>query len=264
MILYKTENRSDTKNVAINKRNKLIAIFMLFCFMVHLIKAYEKEMMIMHGGFMEYFNLILKCIFFYFVIIAALRLMGKREVGELSVFDIVIYLVMSELLALSISESESSIFKALVPLVTLALLQIVLSKILLSYQTARNLVDGKPVILIDHGKINQSAMRKERYSIDDLMQQLRNQNVATIGEVAFAILENNGSLSVLTCSDCKARYPFPLIQDGIKNREVMQVLDLDDDSVLALCKANGCRDEKEVFIALWQKNDWYFLKKQEL
>ena len=112
----------------------------------------------------EYFTLIWKCFFFYFVIIFALRLMGKREVGELSVFDIVIYLVMSELLALSITEADDSIFKALVPLFTLAFLQILLSQILLRFQKVRDFVDGKPVILIDHGVINQKAMRKERYS----------------------------------------------------------------------------------------------------
>ena len=72
----------------------------------------------------DYLSLILKCILFYFIIIGALRIMGKREIGELSIFDIVIYLVMSELLALSLTEDSESIFKTLVPLITLSLLQI--------------------------------------------------------------------------------------------------------------------------------------------
>ncbi len=135
----------------------------------------------------EYLILVWKCFFFYFVIVFALRLMGKREVGELSVFDIVIYLVMSELLALSITEAEDSIFKALVPLFTLAFLQILLSQILLHFQKLREFVDGKPVILIDHGMIDQKAMKKERYSIDDLMTQLRDKNIGTPQEVAYAI-----------------------------------------------------------------------------
>ena len=71
-----------------------------------------------------YITLIFKCFLFYMVIIIALRIMGKREVGELSVFDIVIYLVMSELLALSISNPKESVFKSLVPIFTLAFLQI--------------------------------------------------------------------------------------------------------------------------------------------
>lgn len=209
----------------------------------------------------EYFTLIWKCFFFYFVIIFALRLMGKREVGELSVFDIVIYLVMSELLALSITEADDSIFKALVPLFTLAFLQILLSQILLRFQKVRDFVDGKPVILIDHGVINQKAMRKERYSIDDLMTQLRDKNIGTPEEVAFAILENSGSLSVLPANCNHMKYPFPLIQDGVMHHEVMDSLEVNEAELLKLCKANGIDKIEDCFICLYQKNGYFMLKK---
>src|SRR5699024_6711759 len=97
----------------------------------HLVSAYERKGMDMMEEFAFYGSLILRCIIVYFVIIFALRVMGKREVGELSVFDVVIYLVMSELLAISITDVKVSIFRSLVPITVLALLQIVISWVLL-------------------------------------------------------------------------------------------------------------------------------------
>lgn len=129
---------------------------------------------------MDYILLIGKCFFFYMIIIIALRIMGKREVGELSIFDIVIYLVMSELLAISLTEAEASVFMTLVPLITLSALQIFLSKMILHFQPFRNLVDGSPVILIENGLIDQHTMRKERYNLDDLLLQIRSYQIAAL------------------------------------------------------------------------------------
>ena len=119
----------------------------------------------------EYINLVVRCIFFYFMIIVALRFMGKREIGELSIFDIVIYLVMSELLALSLTDENKTIFHTLVPLITLAILQVSVAHLIMKYEKFRHIIDGEPVILVQNGLINQSTMKKERYNIDDLMSQ---------------------------------------------------------------------------------------------
>ena len=151
----------------------------------------------------EYINLVIRCIFFYFMIIAALRFMGKREIGELSIFDIVIYLVMSELLALSLTDEDKTIFHTLVPLITLALLQVSVAYLIMKYDKFRHVIDGEPVILIQNGLINQNTMRKERYNIDDLMMQIREFGIGSIHEIAFAILETNGKLTVLRKNDCK-------------------------------------------------------------
>ena len=102
---------------------------------------------------------------------------GEREVGELSVFDIVIYLVMSELLAISITDTHESILKSLVPIFTLAFLQIVISWVLLKSKKTRDIFDGKNAILIHNGHINQSIMKRERYNIDDLMSQIRSKDL---------------------------------------------------------------------------------------
>ena len=210
----------------------------------------------------EYFNLIYKCIIIYFVIILALRVMGKREVGELSIFDIVIYLVMSELLAISISEPNENIMKSLISITTLALLQIVVSWILLKSKKSRDLFDGKCAVLIHNGHINQNVMRKERYNIDDLLSQLHEKGIATADEVEFAILESNGSLSVLEKSKCKVKHPGPLISDGMINQHVLQDLKLDEHWLKETLQKEGIEDIKDVFLCMIQKNGLYVIKKE--
>lgn len=212
----------------------------------------------------EYFNLIFRCIFFYFLIIVALRVMGKREIGELSIFDIVIYLVMSELLALSLTDTKGSIFRTLVPLITLAILQIVVAYIIMKFEKIRTLVDGKPVILVHNGQINQNAMKKERYNLDDLMMQVRECGVGSIHEIAYAVLETNGRLTLIQQSNCKVKYPFPLIQDGIIQKEHIQSCNFEIQDILHSMNKNGIHDIKDVFLCLYTKNGLSFIKKNSL
>lgn len=213
---------------------------------------------------MDYFMLIGKCFFFYMIIIIALRIMGKREVGELSIFDIVIYLVMSELLAISLTEKDGSVLMTLVPLVTLSALQIFLSKMILHFQSFRNLVDGSPVILIQNGIIDQHAMRQERYNIDDLLLQIRSYQIASVEEIAYAILENNGQLSVILKTDCKVNVPFPLIQDGVVNEHVCLMSGIPHNQLIQIIQSHGVSSIDEVFLCMDQKNGFYVLKKSAL
>ena len=211
--------------------------------------------------FASYMELMIKCIIVYFVIIFALRLMGKREVGELSVFDVVIYLVMSELLAISITDTHSSIFRSLVPIAVLALMQIAISWILLKSKRIRDLFDGKAVILIRDGCIDQQMMRKERYSIDDLMSQLHGKDLSAPDEVAFAILENNGTLSILPKKSCRVRYPHPLISDGVINMEVLRSIGKDREWLTQQLGKQGTTAEA-VFLCLYQKDGLFVIRRQ--
>ncbi|NBK99027.1 MAG: DUF421 domain-containing protein [Erysipelotrichia bacterium] len=210
----------------------------------------------------SYVNLVLRCVMFYFILIIALRLMGKREVGELSVFDIVIYLVMSELLALALTEIEESIFKSLIPIMTLALLQVVLSFCLLKSERLRDIVDGKPVILIHNGTLNQAAMKKQRYNLDDLLSQLRDKDISCISEVQFAILENSGNLSILRKQDCVVLHPTPLIQDRKVNKRVLKDLHKDDAWLKQQLQANGYVDASQIFLCMVLVDGLYILEKK--
>ena len=214
------------------------------------------------GVLMEtYAILVFRCTFFYFVITGLLRLMGKREVGELSVFDIVVYFVMSELLAISISDPNESMLKTLIPILTLTFLQISLSWLMLKIQKLRNIVDGRPAYIIVNGMLNVEEMRKQRYTIDDLCSQLRVNGILDIEEVAFALLENSGDLSVMEKSNCQLLWPEPLISDGIVQKHVLVAIKKDDIWLKDQLLKHKVKDYNLVFLCLWKKDGLWIVMK---
>lgn len=188
--------------------------------------------------------------------------MGKREIGELSIFDVVIYLVMSELLALAITELDESIYKALIPIGTLAIMQVSLSFILLKSNRLRDLIDGKPVIIIHNGALNQAEMKKQRYNIDDLLSQLRQKDISCLSEVQFAVLENNGTLSVLKRGECKVVHPVPIIQDRIVDKKVLYDLHKDEAWLQQELKKNGYENIEQIFLCMVLVDGLYILARK--
>lgn len=209
----------------------------------------------------DIFVLIFRCILFYLLIIIALRVMGKREVGELSVLDIVIYFVMSELLALSISDLSEPPYKAIIAIGVLVVLQLSVSLVCIKSKRIRDFFEGKPALIIDQGKLNQKTMLKQRYTIDDLMYQLRSAGVSTVDEVQFALLENSGTLTVLSKKECNLNYPFPLISDGKIQKKHLDEIGKDEQWLIQEC---GKQKKKisEVFLALWTKNGLFLIEKE--
>lgn len=166
---------------------------------------------------MELLTIIGRTIFLYFVIVVVFRLMGKREIGELSILDVVIFIMLAEMAVMSIEDPNKSLIHTIVPMIVLMVIQIGLAYLSLKNQKLRELVDGKPSILINNGRINEQEMRKQRYNYSDLMIQLREKDVKSVAEVEFAILEPSGNLSVFEKdqeSSAEGAAPFPLIVDG--------------------------------------------------
>jgi len=145
---------------------------------------------------MESIELFFRTLFMYFFILMVMRLMGKREIGKLSVFDLVVSIMIADLAVIFIENGDQPVIQGILPIVTLMVTQIALSYLSLKNQTVRHLVDGKPAVLIEDGKIREKEMARNRYNLDDLMAQLREKNIDNIADVEFAILETSGKLSV--------------------------------------------------------------------
>ena len=103
--------------------------------------------------------------------------MGKREIGELSVIDLIVSLFIAELVAISIENYKESLFISLIPIIILVFLQCITSRISLKNKKVRDVIDGKPSVIINRGKINFKEMLKKRYNIDDILSQLRSQYI---------------------------------------------------------------------------------------
>ncbi|WP_405117113.1 DUF421 domain-containing protein [Paenibacillus sp. FSL K6-1217] len=133
----------------------------------------------------------------YIFIFLSMRIMGKREIGKLSVFDLTISIMIAEIAVFVIEDIERPIYDGVVPMATLVLIQVIVAQLSLKSRKLRLLVDGRPSILISDGKIHRGEMRRQRYNIDDLLLQLRGQNIVSPADVEFAILETSGQLTVI-------------------------------------------------------------------
>ncbi|MBY9079629.1 DUF421 domain-containing protein [Paenibacillus sp. HN-1] len=133
----------------------------------------------------------------YVTIFLCMRIMGKREIGKLSVFDLTISIMIAEIATFVIEDIERPLYDGFVPMATLVLTQVVLAHFSLKSRKLRLLIDGRPSVLISGGQIRPREMRKQRYNIDDLLLQLRGQNITNLADVEFAILEPTGQLTVI-------------------------------------------------------------------
>ena len=165
---------------------------------------------------MVLFKVVIRTLFFYFFITISYRLMGKREVGQLGVIDLIVSILIAELVAISIENHSEPIYLTIVPIVVLVLLEILLAYISIKSRSLRIILEGKPSLIISNGKINYHEMVKQRYTLDDLLISLRQKEIRDITEVEFAFLEPNGKLSIFKYKPLKIKsiYPMPIILDG--------------------------------------------------
>ena len=210
---------------------------------------------------MEYIVIVIKTIMYYFLLTFIFRIMGKREVGQMGTFDLVVYILIAELVAMGI-EHDSDLFIQLIPIMILGTLQITFSKISLKSNLFRKIVDGNPSIIIKNGIISFKEMVKQRYTLDDLLQQLRENKIKSVEEVGYAVLENNGTLSVFK-KDEKNYYPLPIIVDGKIEKNALKDIKKDKRWLnMILYKKNI--ELKNVFYAFNKDNELYIIKKSDI
>lgn len=203
---------------------------------------------------------ILKTLFLYFFIVLLYRIMGKKEVGQLGIMDLIVWVLIAELAALSLEEPKNSLWLSVVPIVTLFCIQIVLSFISIKSTKVRRFMDGRPTVIIKNGKLMFREMSKLRYSLDDLISQLREQGIKSIDEVNFAVLENNGKLSVFETGN---DYPMPLILDGVIDHYVLKEIRKSEAWIMNLLKRRNIPLD-DVFYAFYTRQKTFIIKKSDL
>lgn len=144
---------------------------------------------------------IFRTLLMYFIVYLVMRLMGKREIGKLSIFDLVISIMIAEIAVFSLQDIKRPLYEGLVPLGVLLILQIGISYFSLKSRRLRLLFDGRPSVLYSNGQLYKDEMVKQRYNLDDLLLQLREQNIESLDEVEYVILETTGKLTVISKDD---------------------------------------------------------------
>ncbi len=213
---------------------------------------------------MDYIIVLERTVLFYVIITFLYRFMGKREVGQLGIVDLIVSILIAELAAISIDNREESVFLSIIPIIVLVLIQIVMSYISLKNAKVRDAFDGTPSVMINRGVVNFKEMVRQRYNLDDLLTQLREQHIRTIEEVDYAILESSGKLSVFQKENNKfGDYPLPLILDGVIQPETLTQIKKSKTWLERTLKDYQVKME-DVFYAFYKNKGLYIIKKSDL
>ncbi|MFS0644211.1 DUF421 domain-containing protein [Siminovitchia sp. 179-K 8D1 HS] len=210
---------------------------------------------------MEFATIILRTVILYGVILVIFRVMGKREIGELSVLDLVVFIMMGEMAVIAIEQHKDPIMHTIVPMAVLLLIQIGMAFGSLKSRKFRDIVDGKPSLIIQHGKIDEKEMRKHRYNFDDLLMQLRQKDITNIGDVEFAILETSGELSVFKKSNNKRKgkgsFTIPLILEGKIQQQALKESNKTEEWLKRELNSRGFGEIEDISFCSYQDGQFY-------
>lgn len=218
------------------------------------------------------FIVLIRTIILYLLVILSMRLMGKKQIGQLEPFELAIAIMISELASLPMQDTRIPIMHGVIPIVTLLVLQTILALIQLKSEKMRAILSGKPSVLVKSGKIDILELKKEKFNINDLMEELRLQGYYNLEDIEYAILETSGQLSVIpktelcnvTKSDLKLTVtqdslPITLILNGRINKENLKIINKDENWIKEQLKQNKISSIKDVFLALMDsKGKFYY------
>jgi uncharacterized membrane protein YcaP (DUF421 family) len=206
--------------------------------------------------------LIIRTLMLYFLILFMMKIMGKRQIGQLQPFELVVVLIFSELASSAMDNTASPILNSIIPIIVIAIIQVALAIINLKNEKLRDYIYGKPSIVISQGKIMEEEMRNLRMNINDLQEQLRSKGFFDISEIEFAIMETNGQISVMSKTpkrpvqvadlDLKIKQEQPamiLVLDGKINYDALKSMNKDQNWLMAKLKAQGNKNIQDIFIA---------------
>lgn len=222
------------------------------------------------------FIVMLRTIILYFIVVFTIRIMGKRQIGELQPFELVIAIMVSELASIPMQDTRLPLSHGVIPIITLLILQVLISSLELKNEFARTVFSGKPSIIISSGKIDIMELRNNRYNINDLLEELRLQGYYNIEDIEFAILETSGQLSIIPKTELKPitkkdlniktsqdDLPVTLILDGKINLNNLKFINKNKSWLLSQINKNNILSPDKIFIALLDSNGKFFFQLKE-
>ncbi len=221
---------------------------------------------------------VIRTVILYFLLMIAVRIMGKRQLGELQPTELVVTLLLSDLAAVPMQDNSLPLLNGVLPILVLVALEIILSCLMLKFAPISRLISGSPIPVIKDGKLDETAMRRLRITIDDLIEALRQQNIFDLRQVQYAIAETNGKISVFcypkyqsaTFEDVSTKnppdngMPVILISDGKRSNWGLALCNLDDCWLSHQLKRHGVRQEDVFLLTATKNGDVFLLTKKEV
>ncbi len=216
----------------------------------------------------------LRTIFLYIIVLIVMRLMGKREIGQLQPFELAISIMIADLASTPMADPGIPIINGVIPILALLVMHLLISMVNIKSIKARSILCGKPSILIYRGRIDEKMLKKERFTVNELEERLRGNNIVNIGDVEYAILETSGQITViekpkkrivtLEDLDIDAEYegiPYDLVVDGKVMYENLKVLNKDYNWLKKQVAKFGIEPEQALIVTIDGKGEIFCQEK---
>ena len=217
----------------------------------------------------------IRVVILYILVLIIMRLMGKREIGQLQPFELAIAIMIADLASVPMADIGIPISSGIVPILALLVMHLLISIINLKSVNMRKIICGKPRILIYRGKIDEKALKKERFTINELQERLRNNNIVNIGDVEYAILETSGQITVIQKPEKRNTIPkdfniqpnyegipYDLVIDGKIMEKNLQAIGKDYNWLKKEVKKFGYNPEQALLVT-YDGNQQMFCQKKE-
>lgn len=221
------------------------------------------------------FTVLFRTIVLYILVITSMRIMGKKQIGQLEPFELAITIMVSELASLPMQDTRIPLIHGFIPIITLLSLQTGLSILQLKSEKFRWLINGRPSILIEDGKIDIDELTYQRFNINDLMEEIRLQGFFNISDIEYAILETSGQLSIipktkltpvtkedLSINALQDSLPIPLILDGKVDHENLTLVKKDVRWLRQRLNKKDTDDFSDIFIAILDSHKNFYVQKK--
>ena len=211
----------------------------------------------------------------YFIVIISIRLMGKRQIGELQPYELVITLMLSDLASLPMQDTRLPLLLGIVPIITLLFVKILISEIQQHSRLFEKILDGTPSIIISDGEINLEMMKKQRLTMNDILEELRSAGYLDISDIQYAIIETNGTISIIPKSACdtvkrkdlkikesESKIPIVLFEDGHLNKKALQEMNKDEKWLDEKLKSLNYPPRDKLFLVMMDSKGKLFIQRK--
>ena len=212
----------------------------------------------------------------YIIVLIVMRLMGKREIGQLQPFELAISIMIADLASIPMTDPGIPIFNGIIPILGLLVMHLLISIINLKSSKAREIICGRPSILIYRGKINENNLKKERFTINELEERLRGNNVINLGDVEYAILETSGQVTVIQKPNKRNTIPqdfnimpeyegipYDLVIDGKVMKENLKAIGKDYNWLKKQIEKFNMKPEEALVVTIDGKGQIFCQKKEK-
>ena len=219
--------------------------------------------------------LFIRSILIYIIVLLVMRLMGKREIGQLQPFELVIAIMIADLAATPIANSGIPLTNGIIPILGLLVMDLIISVANMKSLKVRQFISGKPSILIYRGKIDEKTLRKERFTINELQERLRDNNILNLGDVEYAILETSGQINVIQKPSKRNTIPedfgiepeyegisYDLVIDGVIMYDNLKILNKDYTWLKTQVRKFGYSPEEALIVTIDGKGQFFSQKKE--